>query len=97
MTEPGWETRDVTYVVGVNETAIIAMRRAEWSVENPLRDRPPTEAVDKALGASGPRPHFEAVRLWPVVAWAKWRQAAQRLVDVAARAGVSHQRVSCRA
>ena len=80
--------RELTYVVGVVEkTTIVALRWTEWGVEQSSEAGARPKAVDKASGASGPRPQFWTVRtLALAVTWGEGRRAGQRVVDVAARA-----------
>lgn len=83
-------------VDAMDDATFAALRRAGWSVEQIVAEtgaRP--GAVAAGLGAHGPGPQSWTVRtLARAVTWAELRAAGQRVVDIAAREGVSHQQVS---
>ncbi len=82
--------------VGVDEPTIVALRQAGWTVGQIVTETGAEPAmVARALGARGALPaSWTAPTVARAVTWSQQRRAGQRVADIAARAGVSHQWVS---
>jgi len=82
--------------IGMEAATVTALRRAGWTVEQIVTEaRISPGEVAVALGAPGPRVNaWTLPTLVRAVTWAESRRAGQPVVQMAAQAGVSHQRVS---
>ena len=83
-------------MIDVDDATLVALRRAGWTIEQIVTETGANPgAVARALGARGTSPAtWTLPTLSRAVTWSEQRRAGQRVTQIAARAGVSHQWVS---